>query len=275
MLRQGDRVSIPLDAPVANGDRIVIERGKEIVLTADGKTRSVYSCEPVLEQALAECGIVMNPHDEITPAIETPVTEGMTVQVFRVEVIEKTVSEAIERPEIIRPNFDVPASYQTVLDEGWDGACTVTYRVVTRDGQEIIKQELEREILWEPGARIIEKGIQGKKVVASSKAELSVKKELICNATAYDASPASNGIYAGKTATGRKPAYGVVAVDPSVIPLGSRLYIEAVDGSWVYGYAIAGDTGGAIRGKKVDLFYNTAGECRAFGRRQARVYVLD
>ena len=69
--------------------------------------------------------------------------------------------------------------------------------------------------------------------------------------------------------------YGVVAVDTRVIPLGTRLYIEAADGSWVYGSAVAGDTGGAIRGNKVDLFFNTRQECLNFGRRTARVYILE
>ena len=57
--------------------------------------------------------------------------------------------------------------------------------------------------------------------------------------------------------------------------MGTLLYIEAVDGSWTYGYAIAGDTGGAIKGNKIDLFYDTDYECRQFGRRQARIYILE
>ena len=72
-----------------------------------------------------------------------------------------------------------------------------------------------------------------------------------------------------------KAQYGVVAVDPSVIPLGTKLYIEAVDGSWTYGYAVAGDTGGAIKGNRIDLFFNSNAEAMSFGRRQAKVYVLN
>ena len=71
--------------------------------------------------------------------------------------------------------------------------------------------------------------------------------------------------------------YGVIAVDPKVIPLGSRVYIESSDGgkSWVYGFAVAADTGGAIKGNKIDLCYNTRAECLQFGRRSATVYILD
>lgn len=102
-------------------------------------------------------------------------------------------------------------------------------------------------------------------------------KVINAKATAYEGSSASNGKWAGKTATGRAPVFGVVAVDPSVIPLNSKLYIESSDGgkSWIYGFAVAGDTGGAIKGNKIDLCYNTLDQCYQFGRRDAVVYVLN
>lgn len=90
---------------------------------------------------------------------------------------------------------------------------------------------------------------------------------LTVEATAY-----SGG---GKTAMGTAAGEGTVAVDPDIIPLGSRLYITAEDGSsWVYGYAVAEDTGGSIQGERVDLFFWSESDCRAFGRRTAKVYVL-
>lgn len=90
---------------------------------------------------------------------------------------------------------------------------------------------------------------------------------LTVEATAY-----SGG---GKTALGTAVGEGTVAVDPDVIPLGSRLYITAEDGSsWVYGYAVAEDTGGSIQGERVDLFFYSESDCQAFGRRTAKVYVL-
>ena len=67
---------------------------------------------------------------------------------------------------------------------------------------------------------------------------------------------------------------GTVAVDPKVIPLGTALYIVTDDGEYIYGYCIAEDTGGAVKGNIVDLFFNTLAECYAFGRRNCTVYVL-
>ena len=76
---------------------------------------------------------------------------------------------------------------------------------------------------------------------------------------------------------GLTPGYGIVAVDPRVIPLGTKLYIESTDDgkSWSYGYCLAGDTGGAIKGNRVDLCYNTQYECIQFGRRNATVYIIE
>lgn len=118
--------------------------------------------------------------------------------------------------------------------------------------------------------------VSGNTAVTAS-GTFTFKKRIVCKATAYEGSAASNGKWAGQTATGRKPVYGVVAVDPSVIPLNSKLYIESADGgkSWIYGFAVAGDTGGAIKGNKVDLCYHTLDQCYNFGRRDAIVYVLD
>ena len=88
-------------------------------------------------------------------------------------------------------------------------------------------------------------------------------------ATAYDDSPESQGKWVGKTASGMKPQVGVIAVDPKVIPLGTKLYVEG------YGNCIAGDTGGAIKGRRVDLFMNTRKECYNWGRKSVKVYLRE
>ncbi len=79
----------------------------------------------------------------------------------------------------------------------------------------------------------------------------------------------------GITASGTATRQGAIAVDPSIIPLGSHLFIIASDGSVVYGEAVAEDTGGNIKGNTVDLFYNSESLCRSFGRRTVTVYVLE
>ncbi len=277
ILNNGDRISLPLNTVVKNNDSIVIKRAKKIVLTADGVTKEIYSCEPVLKAALAENNISLHEYDEIEPALETTVTEGMQVQIVRVNVYEETVESVVPKKEVLKNRADKPKSYTAVVSEGCDGFETTTYQVVTRDGVEISRQETAKIVSRQAIDRVVERGSNGASSVTVSVApqtELQGKRVVICNATAYTDTVGCNGAFVGKTATGRKPQYGVIAVDPRVIPLGSKLYVESTDGSWVYGYAVAGDTGGAIKGNKVDLFFNTYNECIKFGRRQAKVYVL-
>lgn len=268
-LRPGDRISMPLDSVLREGDEVSIERAKKFELTVDGSTRYMYSCETMLSDALADCGVVLNEFDEISPALETPVSEGMKVKIFRVCVTEETRTETIERTTVIKPNYEARANHSVVLQEGEDGSEEVTYKVITRDGALVAREAISRNVIKESVDRVIEKGVQGSKIVATSASDLKVKDVIDCTATAYTA-------YSGaRTASGKVAAYGIIAVDPRVIPMGTKMYIEAVDGSWTYGYAIAGDTGGAIKGKKIDLFYNSYSECIQFGRRPARIYILE
>lgn len=99
--------------------------------------------------------------------------------------------------------------------------------------------------------------------------ELEKVKIISMEATAYTDDIASQGKWVGQTATGMKPQVGVVAVDPKIIPLGTKLYVEG------YGEAIAGDTGGAIKGKRIDLFMATRGQAMKYGRRNVKVRILD
>jgi 3D (Asp-Asp-Asp) domain-containing protein len=102
---------------------------------------------------------------------------------------------------------------------------------------------------------------------------MPVRQVLTMVATAYDPGPASTGKRPGDpgygiTATGMRAGYGVVAVDPRVVPFFTRLYIPG------YGYAVAADTGSAIVGHRIDLGFATHGEAIQWGRRTVPVYVL-
>lgn len=277
VLRTGDKVSVPLDETLKNKDEITIYRAKKIVLTVDGGIKEIYTCENNLQSALEDADITLNELDEITPAADTAVTEGMEAKIVRVEIKTVTEEQLMSFHEVKVPRDDKEKGYTKVVQEGDTGWANATFSVTTRDGEIVSKEMLSQEVLVEPVAKIIEYGTSEAKFVQTSRGGVRYKKVLQCNATAYDPSPESNGGYGGMTATGMKAQYGVIAVDPRVIPLGSRVYVESSDGgkSWVYGFAIAGDTGGAIKGNRIDLCYNTKAECYQFGRKSATVYVLE
>ncbi len=107
----------------------------------------------------------------------------------------------------------------------------------------------------------------GNTITTASGEVIQYSYSLSVTATAYTGG--------GITATGTNARYGAIAVDPKVIPYGTRMYIVSDDGKYIYGYATAEDCGGAIKGNKIDLYYDSYDTCIQFGRRTCTVYILD
>ena len=192
-------------------------------------------------------------------------------------VAYKDVVETEEIPfnTIKRLNASMEAGETKTVREGHNGEIARTVKIKYINGVEAEKTVINETVVSNPVDKIVEYGSTNTIKPANGGAALSYKYVIQCEATAYDLSPEENGGYGGQTATGVPLDKGVIAVDPKVIPLGSRVYVEALDGSWSYGYAVAADTGGAIKGKRVDLCFRTRSECIQFGRRKCRVYVLN
>ena len=207
----------------------------------------------------------------IVDKIEDMVSDDVLVAFGEVEETEEVSYNTVKRL-----NSSLEAGSVVTVREGENGEKNVRYRVKYENGEEVSRETVGEYVTKAPVDKVVEYG--SKNASANSPVntgKLDYKYVLTCNATAYDMSAEENGGYAGQTATGVPLDKGVIAVDPRVIPLGSRVYIEALDGSWSYGYAVAADTGGAIKGNRVDLCYRTRSECIQFGRRPCRVYVLN
>lgn len=114
--------------------------------------------------------------------------------------------------------------------------------------------------------------IGGGTITTASGEVLTYTHTMVVEATAYTKTDAGCDDW---TATGTLARYGAIAVDPSVIPYGTRMYIVSNDGAYVYGIAVAEDCGGAINGSRVDLYFDTTAECFQFGRRDCTIYFLD
>lgn len=194
----------------------------------------------------------------------------------------ETVTESVNYTTVKRLNASLNPGETVTIREGADGEKVVSYSIKYENGVEVSRTPVETVVTKEPVIKVVEYGAESSVSVNidssddyADVAKLNYSYYIDCEATAYDLSPEENGGYGGQSATGVPLDKGVIAVDPRVIPLGSRVYIEAIDGSWSYGYAVAADTGGAIKGKRVDLCYRTQKECIQFGRRPCRVYILN
>lgn len=162
--------------------------------------------------------------------------------------------------------------------------CTAS--VTYENGEELSRTVLEQTVQTQPVDEVIARGtgaeadaqeeiqypvIRDGIIITETGEVLTYTDAYSVLATAYYVWPGSTGI----TATGTYARVGEIAVDPSVIPLGTRMFIVSDDGEYVYGIATAEDTGSLIVGNRVDLFYDTYEECIQFGARDCTVYILD
>lgn len=176
-------------------------------------------------------------------------------------------TESVPFRTIMRMSQSIPAGTTQVVQEGKTGTIVKTYRVTYKNDVPVHWDVIDQTVTSEPRVRIIACGVKRvARALPSRSGTYSRIREFDMQATGY--SP-YEGSGAGRCKNGMRAGYGIVAVDPRVIPLGSRLYIDG------YGYALAGDTGSAIRGNRIDLGHETYREAANVGRRKVHVYLLS
>ncbi len=255
-----DAVEPSPDTKLTADTVITVTRAIQVQVTADGKTVTVNTIPVTQAEAVALAGIEMGDRDFIAGETIFPVTDGQEIRVVR--VTQDFYEEARELPFTTQRRTDetLERGITRTLQEGAVGAAVDTIAITYYDGQEVNRHIIASDIQQEPQPRIIAEGSLTN--VSRSGQRLNFRQALLVEASGYT--------YSGsRTATGRHPAVGLIAVDPSVIPLGTRLYIDG------YGYATAADTGGAIRGNRVDLFFESTSDCLNWGRRTVKAYILD
>ncbi len=188
------------------------------------------------------------------------------------------IKEAIPFSTIIEESSELYEGEEELLAEGKDGAIETICLEEYLNGKLIDKTYCIEYSIIRPENRVVKVGTKQK--VAESKGDLNYSSSMIMSATAYDLSFESTGKNPGDkgygiTYSGTQAGPGTVAVDPNVIPLGTKLYVESLDGSEDYGYAVAEDTGGAIKGNKIDLFIGDSKEVKKFGIKEVKVYILN
>ena len=231
------------------GDQGIFPAGHELAtIHVDGAVYTVDTYNKSQEELNELFGFTLENQDYTEQVANE---YGYDLYVNRLTV--ETTTEEVEVPyETVRVADDtMKKGHEEVTTEGQNGVQVDTYEVRTLNGETITYVDTA-----------------AKTFTTSSGETYSFSKALTCTGYAY-CQPG------GVTATGTAARQGAIAVDPSVIPLGSRLFVIASDGSVVYGFATAEDTGGNIKGNTVDLYYNTESLCRSFGRRDVTVYVLD
>lgn len=255
-----DQVEPALPTPLKDNLRVVVNHAARVVLTVDGQTKDIQTCAGTVGGVLQEQGIFLDPRDIVEPDPDSRIEEGIKIKVVRVRSEEETREVPIPRPTRREMDPHLERGFSRVVQAGKDGLEKQRWLIVYHDGQEAERRLIERNVLKEPVERVIRVG--SLQQVSRGGQDIRFSRALDVVATAYT--------YTGhNTASGVAPQFGVVAVDPQVIPLGSRLYVEG------YGFARALDTGGAIKGNRIDVFLETKEQTRRWGVRRVRVYILE
>ena len=291
-----------LDTPITSEMKITARSPKEIIVLDDGVEKTVTSGFLTVGEVLEQHGYELKAKDYTVPSVEENInfdTKGAPLVVVN-RVYQQTNTDVVSIPfeSETRENPEMLKGQSKVVVEGQNGSKVVTTSKTIENGEVIYESVLSEEITTHPVNKVTEIGTKIPEPpkpapVASSVSSNSnsggtsssnsgsgyingrkILRTITMNATAYDASYASNGKWAGVTALGTKLRPGVVAVDRNVIPLGTSLYIESNDSWPSYGMAVAEDVGGAIKGNKIDLFFESASTVRSFGRRTVTVHVL-
>lgn len=259
-----DRVLPAPDTRLQSGMTIRIRRAFPVRVFADGRPRVAITAARTVGEFLAEAGVTLRPRDHTYPALDATLWPGATVRVVRIATRFVAVEERLPFARVARPDPTLPRGLTRVVQAGRPGARVRRVAITTADGFEVSRQQVDAVIVRPPQDRILQIGTRR---VIAARGEFAGKEVIHMEATAY--APWHGKGVDGTTAIGLRAGYGVVAVDPRFIPLRSILFIEG------YGRAIAGDTGGAIKGNRIDLGFATPREAYQFGRRPVRVYVLS
>ncbi|MGD0621879.1 MAG: 3D domain-containing protein [Thermacetogeniaceae bacterium] len=256
-----DAVQPDPGATVTRGMVITVNRAVCVIVKADGRTMMVQTPKVPVRDVLQAAGIAVGPLDRVSIPLADVVAEGTVITINR--IAQRVVIERYQLPALVERIDDpqMERGESRLVRAGTPGEAERQVEVTFVNGRPTGRVLLSNLVMRNPVSRLIAMGTVS--VVSRGGNTIRFRNAIDVLATAYSF---ENGRY---TCTGQLVHFGVVAVDPGVIPLGTRLYVEG------YGYATAGDTGRAIKGDRIDVFFESERDCDRWGRRYTKVYVLQ
>jgi uncharacterized protein YabE (DUF348 family) len=260
-LGPNDAVRPDLGTTVTRGMEIDVNRAVCVSVQADGRTMVVQTPKVPVRDVLQAAGIALGALDRVSLPLTDVVADGTVITVNR--VAQQVVIERYQLPAPVERINDPQMEWgeSRLVRAGTPGEGERKVAVIIVDGRPTGRVLESDHVLCNPVSKLIAFGTVS--VVSRGGNAISFRQAIDVMSTAYSL---ENGLY---TCTGQRARFGLVAVDPRVIPLGTKLYIEG------YGYATAGDVGSAIKGDRVDVFFESERDCDRWGRRYTKVYVLQ
>ncbi len=269
-----DEVSHSPSTEIEDDLVINVEQAFEVPIDYAGEKETVWTTGGTVKEVLADNDLNPEKSDKVKPAKEEKVTKKTEIKVTEVSKETVVEKETIDFKTKEEKDSSLEKGKENVIQKGNNGSVEKTYQLVLENGKEVKKTEIDKKILKKAKNKIVSVGTKAKpKPKAAKKSSTSAPsggQTKTMQATAYTADCAG---CSGVTATGinlsKNRSKKVVAVDPSVIPLGSRVWVSG------YGEAVAGDTGGDIKGNRIDLHFPDKGSAYSFGRKSVTVKVIN
>ena len=274
----------------ANGDgvsEITVQREMMVTIDNCGEIASVTSYGETVYALLDRLGIETYGPYTVSENLDAAVYDGMEVTIGNVVTNQEVYTVEIPYQVIQREDATIPSGQTKVLVPGAAGQMRCQAEVTYESGEEISRIVTEESVVSHPVDRVVLIGTGEPEADTSAvSGELQIGDGVITLPTGEVLTYTHSGTFKGTaythgiggvdfiTATGTTVHWGTVAVDPKVIPYGTRMFIITNDGEYVYGLSTAEDCGGGVNGNHVDLYFPTVDSCFQFGVRECTIYFL-
>jgi uncharacterized protein YabE (DUF348 family)/3D (Asp-Asp-Asp) domain-containing protein len=282
-----DRLSVALDSRLTNGKQVVVDQASPIVVTADGETKTLYTIADNVSGALEDLNIPLGEEDKLSLSPDSLISANMHLTIVRVKKELEEENEWIAFDTVTKNDPNLLKGKQEIVQEGQEGVLVKKIEKVYEDGDLVAENLVDQSVESESVDKIVAIGTKVPVVVLSAASpnvdEVTMSgvtfgtKQILKNVTltAYSSGLASTGKSVGDphygiTKSGTRVMEGrTIAVDPKVIPLGWWVYIDGL------GFRRAEDIGSAIKGNKIDVYFDSESYVKRFGvKRGYTVYVI-
>ncbi|MBF7096704.1 3D domain-containing protein [Alkalibacter mobilis] len=275
-LGEMDEISVPLDNVLENEQKIEIKRGMEVKVVADGKEYVFVTAEKQVEDIIEKLGLRLEELDLVYPAVDEKLDLNFDEEIRITRVTEEldTNKYPVKYTQVTRSNSNMDKGEVKTIQKGSDGLRSVTEKVVYHDGVEYSRTVLEEKVEVEPKEEIKEVGTNV--YIATSRGQTRFRTAMYVTATAYCSCEICTGPGNGYvTASGTRTTANRTIATSKSFAFGTEFYIPYFRNSSNRGIFVVEDRGGAIKGNRIDIYFNSHEEALRFGRKTLKVYVLD